>query len=228
MNKPLAIFDLDYTLVDADCELVWCDTLFRLGVVDEDFMRRIHKFDEDYAAGHMDYPAFEECLLSPLAGIPVSRIDELMQDFLVDIRPFVRQWMMSRVNDHLQEGHEVLLATASNNFIAGRMAELLNISNLVCTQVKHVDGRPTGQILGQAAYREGKVTAVLDWVSKHGGTLEGSWAYSDSNNDIAILESAAHPVAVTPDALLRAHAVKRGWRILESPDATAQEAETLA
>jgi HAD superfamily hydrolase (TIGR01490 family) len=217
MGKPLAIFDLDFTLVEADCELVWCDVLFRLGIVDQTFMRRIDQFDEDYAAGHLDYPAFDDCLLSPLKPFSLTKINELLQAFMEEVRPRIRPWMMTRVEEHRRQGYEVLLATASNSFLTEPLARMLNFFNFVCTPIEMISGKPTGRIIGKAAFREGKVEHLQKWLSDQNSSLDGSWGYSDSHNDIPLLSLVEHPVVVTPDDRLREYARNRGWMIFNQP-----------
>jgi HAD superfamily hydrolase (TIGR01490 family) len=218
MPKPVVLFDLDYTLIDADCELVWCDHLFSLGIVDEAFMRRIDQFDEDYAAGHLDYPSFDRTLLSPVAQFSVSEIKLLLADFMKLLEPRLRPWMLQRIDEHRRDGQVVVLATASNSFLAEPIAARLGFDHLICTPAEVIAGKPTGAIIGRAAFREGKVERLHAWLAEHSSSLSGSWAYSDSHNDLPLLSAVEHPVAVTPDEALRLHAGANGWAILESPN----------
>jgi HAD superfamily hydrolase (TIGR01490 family) len=218
MVKPLALFDLDFTLIDGDCELIFCDHLYDLGIVDDDFMRRIHKFDDDYAEGHMNYPDFDRTLLSPLAPFSAEESNRLLQDYLPRLRPLFRPWMLDRVAEHRRSGCEVVLATASNSFMAEPISRMLGFDNLICTRVEMKDGKTTGAIIGREAFREGKVQNLKDWLKAHSASLQSSWAYSDSHNDIPMLNLVEHPMVVTPDALMRSHDLANGWTILENPN----------
>jgi phosphoserine phosphatase len=124
------------------------------------------------------------------------------------IRPRLRGWMLERVDWHRAKGHTLLLITASNASLAEPIARLLQFPNLICTQIEN------GQPICTPAFRAGKVVLLQAWLKKHQKNLAGSWGYSDSHNDLPLLQQVSHPVAVIPDAVLRSHAVQLGWEIL--------------
>lgn len=218
MAKPLAFFDLDMTLIEGDCELIWCDHLYELGIVDDDYLKRIHMFDDDFAAGQLNYPDFDRTLLEPLQPFSSDDANRLLNDYLPRLRPLFREWMLQKVAQHRQDSFDVVLATASNSFMAEPIAAMLGFTHLICTQVELEDGKPTGALLGREAFREGKVELMQAWAKAHNASFTGSWAYSDSHNDIPMLEAVEYPVTVTPDPKMRAHALSKGWTILEQPN----------
>lgn len=228
MMKTFAVFDLDYTLIEADCEIRWSDYLHDLGIVDDAFMRKIHRFDLDYVEGHLDYHDFDRTLLSPL--LPVNKVtcDMLRADFLPLLQPRIRPWMMDMVENHRCAGHRTVLATASNSYLAESIAEMLGFTDLVCTTIAMADGKPTGEIVGEPAFREGKVRKLLQFLQGSDVDFEQSYAYSDSHNDIPLLELVGHPVAVTPDPLMNVHAKKHGWQIIHHPEGQSHSKWTTA
>ncbi len=213
MTQNLAVFDLDYTLIEADCELLWCDYLHDLGIVDEHYMHKIHRFDLDYIEGHLDYHEFDRALLAPLQPFTAAKAAQLRQEYLPLLQPRIRPWMMEVVEQHRSAGRRVVLATASNSFLAIAIAEMLGFTDLVCTRVNE-----KGEIDGEAAFREGKVRKLQHFVDRDEINFAESWAYSDSHNDIPLLDLVGHPVAVTPDPVLRVHAARCGWGILRHPN----------
>jgi HAD superfamily hydrolase (TIGR01490 family) len=218
VSQILAVFDLDYTLIEADCEIRWSDYLHDLGIVDDAFMRKIHRFDLDYVEGHLNYHDFDRTLLSPLLPINKATCDMLLKDYLPLLRPHIRPWMMDVVESHRRAGHRTVLATASNSYLAESIAKMLGFTDLVCTTVVMVDGKPTGEIVGEPAFREGKVRKLQQFVRDLNVSFEQSYAYSDSHNDIPLLELVGHPVAVTPDPSMSVHAKKHDWQIIKHPE----------
>jgi HAD superfamily hydrolase (TIGR01490 family) len=218
VSQVLAVFDLDYTLIEADCEIRWSDYLHDLGIVDEAFMHKIHRFDLDYIEGHLDYHEFDRTLLSPLYPINKVTCDMLLKDYLPRLQPHIRPWMMDVVSEHHRAGHRVVLATASNSYLAEAIAKILGFTDLVCTTIKMQDGKPTGEIEGEPAFREGKVNKLQQWAQGKGISFEQSYAYSDSHNDIPLLSLVGHPVAVTPDPVMTIHARRNGWEIMHAPE----------
>jgi HAD superfamily hydrolase (TIGR01490 family) len=178
-------------------------------------MQRVHQFDVYYAQGNLAYHDYVRVLLTPLARFPKNETDRLLKDYLQQLQPLFRPWMMERVAKHRRDGYEVLLATAANSFLAEPIAAAWGFTNLVCTPAEFVEGRPTGEIIGEAAYREGKVEKIKSWIETHAFSLNDSWGYSDSHNDIPFLNLVKHPVVVTPDEKMRSYAIQKGWSILE-------------
>jgi HAD superfamily hydrolase (TIGR01490 family) len=205
----LAIFDLDFTLLEGDSEWLWSKFLMTQGIVGEEFIAQIESYYRDYEAGRLDFDAYERFLLTPQTQLSPQQLKELRKIYLFEIiRPRLSLRMLERVAWHRTQGHTLLLITASNAFLAKPIAQLLQFSNLICTQIDN--GKP----IGTPAFRVGKVTLLQAWLVKHEKNLAGSWGYSDSQNDLPLLQQVSHPVAVRPDAVLRSHAVQAGWEIL--------------
>jgi len=210
----LAIFDLDYTLVEGDCESLWCQYLLEQGLVDTAFVNRIVEYFMDYENGRVDFRAYETFLMETLSTIKPALLVRLRSVFLERLRfrfrPYVQRWL----NWHRNEGNQVLMITATNAFLARPVAELLHVRQLICTDVELYEGCPTGRVLGTIPYRDGKVELLETWLSLWDQNLQDSWGYSDSYNDLPLLQRVHNPVAVTPDSNLYVHAVEHGWTIL--------------
>jgi HAD superfamily hydrolase (TIGR01490 family) len=212
----VAIFDLDYTLLDGDSEAMWSRFLFDQGVVDKGFLMRITDYYHAYDEGYLDIHEYEAFLLRPLTEHPLVRLLELRKAYLQIIRQAVRTSMMRRVRRFHTLGFKLLLITASNSFIAEPIAELLHFPHLICTQIKQEAGRYTTQLEGIPAFRDGKVQRLEQWLGENSLSLQNSWGYSDSHNDLPLLNRVEHPVAVKPDPILREYARQHGWKILDA------------
>ena len=214
-RSSLAIFDLDNTLVNGDCEYLWCEFLLQNGHVDAGFMQRIQEYFASYDAGNLDFAAYERFLLSILVTLPEGKLRELQSAFLRQIQAHFRPWMLERIEFHRAQEHVLLLATASNSLLVLPIAQALDIPNVVCTMAEMKDGVPTGELIGRPLFQEEKANRVNSWVQVNSISLSGSWGYSDSRNDLPILMLVENPVAVTPDKTLREYAIKNGWLILD-------------
>lgn len=212
----LTIFDLDYTLLDDDCELSWSKLLFENRIVDERFVARLASYFADYDKGNLDMFAYESFLLSSFSLLPGEKLLHWRDIFLGRIREVIRPAIAARVNWHRSQKHELLLITAANSFLAEPVARMLGFSNLICTQAEVKYGEFTGKITGIPAFRDGKVQLLDQWLLQTGLNLQESWGYSDSHNDLPLLNRVMHPVAVTPDPVLRAYAKHHNWEILEA------------
>jgi HAD superfamily hydrolase (TIGR01490 family) len=217
MSSSLAIFDLDSTLLDGDCEMIWCQYMLEKGLIGKDFLPTIEEYCRDYEDGLLDYSAYERYLLSPLKHIQPVKLQDCMNEFMEVLNPFFRLYMLEKIEAHRHKGHVLLLATASNHLLAQPVASFLGISNLICTWMEMEDGVPTGEIAKPAPFRELKVKAIAEFAGELNADLAKSWGYSDSHNDISFLTAVGHPVAVTPDKKLREHASQKGWQIIEKP-----------
>ncbi|MGQ9834240.1 MAG: HAD family hydrolase [Candidatus Villigracilaceae bacterium] len=215
-GAPLALFDLDYTILSGDSEAMWSRFLFEKGVVDKGFLMRITDYYHAYDNGHLDIHEYQAFLLHPLTIHPLSKLHEWRLEYLQQVRQIVRPNIMRRVRRFRTLGFTLLLITASNNFIAEPIAKMLRFPHLICTRIKQVDGRFTNQLEGIPAFQEGKVWRLEQWMEGRGLTLEGSWGYSDSHNDLPLLKRVENPVAVLPDSVLRAYANQHGWKIIDS------------
>ncbi len=216
-KSSLVVFDLDKTLLDADCEFTWCTLLVKQELVGIEFLDRVAHYFIEYEEGTIDYVAYESYLVNQMKGLSRQQLHKLLDAFLEELTPLVRPLVIQRMERHKAQGNTILLATSTNSMLAEPIAQSLGIENLVCTQVEMSAGVPTGNLLGPPAFGSNKVKKVKEWVSDHTVTLEGSWFYSDSYNDLPLLEMVQNPVAVTPDARLRKHALEHGWEVIDIP-----------
>ncbi len=215
----LALFDLDHTLLPIDSDFEWGGFLARTGVVDAAWFERRHEeFYAQYQAGTLDMVAFLEFGLAPLAAHDRATLDAWHADFMRDvIEPHVRPEALALVASHRAAGDLCAVVTATNAFVTGPIARRFGIEHLIATVPAQEDGRFTGGVRGEPCFREGKVRRATAWLESLGLAWQGfasSTFYSDSRNDIALLEHVTVPVATNPDPTLLAHATARGWRHL--------------
>jgi HAD superfamily hydrolase (TIGR01490 family) len=212
----LAIFDLDNTLIGGDSDHLWGQFVCEQRLVNgDDFGRRSDAFYADYQAGNLDIDAYLRFALSPLTGRSPEELDTWHEAFMDSkINPIMLPAAAALVNDHRQRGHELLIITATNRFITAPIARALGVEHLIASEGAIVDGRYTGEPSGVPSYHEGKVTRLNQWLDGRQTELEGAWFYSDSHNDLPLLELVDNPVAVDPDATLRARALELGWPVI--------------
>lgn len=216
----LAIFDLDNTLLSTDSDHAWGEFLLEQGAVDAvAYQAANERFMADYNAGTLDIDAFLEVALKPLADNSPEQLAAWHQQFMVSkIEPHILPKAEELIARHRTRGHTLLIITATNQFITGPIAERLGIDHLIAVQPEMVDGHYTGKVDGIPSFREGKVARLEQWLEHQEMTLDGAWFYSDSHNDLPLLEQVDHPVAVDPDDTLREIAEQRQWRIMSLRD----------
>jgi len=215
----LVLFDLDNTLLAGDSDYEWGQFLIAKGAVDgAHYEARNQAFYEDYKAGRLDIYAFLAFALRPLATHPREQLDAWRAEYVATrIRPMITLAARGLVNKHLDDADLVAIITATNSFVTGPIAREFGIPHLIATDPEEIDGRFTGEVAGTPCFREGKVTRIEAFLEAHGtrlDQLESSWFYSDSHNDLPLLEKVRHPVAVDPDSTLRAHADAKGWPVI--------------
>jgi HAD superfamily hydrolase (TIGR01490 family) len=215
----LALFDLDNTLLSGDSDYEWTLHLVSMGVLDRaTFEKRNTEFFEQYKAGTLDINEFLDFQLRPLAPHTRAELDAWHADFMATrVLPMISAKARELVQRHQDNGDLCALVTATNSFVTGPISRELNIPHLIATVAAQENGRLTGECRGTPAFREGKVIRVEAWLEALGlwwGSFERSWFYSDSLNDLPLLCLVTDPVAVDPDATLRAHAESAGWAIL--------------
>lgn len=212
----VAVFDLDNTLLAGDSDYEWGRFMGEHGLVDprrhEEENRRYYG---DYLEGRLDINAFLAFQLRPLAEHDPARLEALRRRFVDErIAPLVLPAGRALLRRHRGRGDVVVIVTATNRFITAPIAERLGVEHLLATEPERVDGRYTGRPEGIPCFREGKVQRLQAWLDERGLDWAGSWFYSDSRNDIPLLERVDHPVAVDPDPALQAHARANGWRVI--------------
>jgi len=212
----LALFDLDNTLLEGDSDVEWAQFLIEEGVLHPDeYHAKNLWFAERYKDGTLDMQEFLAFQLAPLAAHPRERLDSWHEGFMQrKIRPIIRERAVELLASHA--GALRAIVTATNRFITTPIAKELGIEHLVATEIEEIDGNFTGKPCGTPCFREGKIERVDEWLAGQGKRLGDyeSWFYSDSLNDMPLLERVDHPVAVDPDATLAAHAKSRGWDII--------------
>ncbi len=213
----LALFDLDNTLLAGDSDFEWAQFLIERGVLDREVYEvRNQAFYDQYKAGTLDIREFLDFQLKPLSRHPRAVLDAWHAEFMTErIQPMLRDTARALVERHRDEVRVII--TATNSFVTAPIARAFGIEHLIATEPEMRDGGFTGGVLGTPCFREGKVERLEAWLAGRGEsikTLIKSTFYSDSHNDLPLLERVTHPVAVDPDAALRAHAVTRGWPVL--------------
>jgi HAD superfamily hydrolase (TIGR01490 family) len=215
----LSLFDLDNTLIRGDCDYGWAKFLIQEGVLDAaEYERRNAQFFADYKAGTLDILAFLDFQLKPLADHPMPSLLAWRARFVEhEILPLRLPAAKAVVDEHLAAGDLVAVVTATNSFITRPIADLYGIEHLIATEPEVVDGRFTGRVAGTPSFQAGKISRVEEWLQSFGRSLGGfgeSWFYSDSRNDLPLLQAVTHPVAVDADATLLSHARAHGWRVV--------------
>ena len=215
----LTLFDLDNTLLAGDSDFEWAQFLINKGVFDREVLEaKNQEFYEQYKAGTLDIHAFLDFQLKPLSRHPRKELDAWHAEFMASrIRPIIAPAASALVRRHLAQGALVALVTATNSFVTGPIAREFGIAHLIATVAEQQDGRFSGKPRGLPAFREGKIARVEDWLESLGlwwGSFERSWFYSDSLNDLPLLERVSDPVADDPDPTLRAHAIAHGWPVI--------------
>ncbi len=216
----LCLFDLDDTLLPLDSDHAWGEFMVSQGWVDGvAFRRRNDEFYAQYKLGQLDIHAYIEFATVPLRARSPAQAQEARVRFMNDvIAPNVRASALNLVRQHRAAGDQIALVTATNDFITAPIAAALGIETLIAVRLERdASGTITGRIVGEPSYREGKVKRVEQWLHAAGADWPDFGrisVYSDSLNDLALLERATNPVAINPSAPLEALARARGWRIL--------------
>lgn len=217
MTNRLALFDLDNTLLAGDSDFEWAQFLIEQGVLDREvYEARNQAFYDQYKAGTLDIHAFLDFQLRPLSRHPRAQLEAWHREFMQrKIRPIVRRKARALLEKHGGDLRAVI--TATNSFVTAPIVRELGIEHLIATEPEEGGGEFTGAVRGVPCFREGKVVRLEAWLASRGtslGAFEKSWFYSDSLNDLPLLERVTHPVAVDPDDTLRAHAARSGWPII--------------
>lgn len=211
----LALFDLDNTLIGGDSDHLWGEFLLQQGHVDDDeFRQQNDAFYADYLRGELDMGAYLRFALEPLTYFTASQLGHMHDQFMRDcIEPIWLPKARDLVEKHRKMGHRLAVITATNRFIVEPIVARFEIDDLICSEPEVIAGTYTGEFIGTPCYAEGKVTCINAWLEKNPGQcLQDAWFYSDSHNDIPLLERVANPVVVDPDEKLAGHAASQGWQ----------------
>jgi HAD superfamily hydrolase (TIGR01490 family) len=216
-SPTLALFDLDHTLLNGDGDDLWCRFLVRHGLIEPALLARNACMGEDYRAGRVGVQAFSEFYAGLLAGRTPAFWAPWQETFVAEeIRPRLSAAARAQVASHRAAGHLLVLTTASNRVIAERTATELGFEHLLATELVLDAGVYTGQVDGTPNMRAGKLERLRRWLAERGlpdAALAAAWFYSDSINDLPLLEAVGQPVAVSPDPMLARHAAARGWPV---------------
>lgn len=212
----LAIFDLDHTLLSGDSDHAWGQYLVDRGLVDPAIhQQRNDHFYEQYKSGTLDIHEYLEFAMRPLTQYTTEQMLAERERFLSErIDPLITQHARDLIEKHRTAGDELLIITATNGFVTYPIAARLDIEHIIAPHPELIDGRYTGKTVGTPSFQGGKVTRLNDWLAEHQHSLDGSYFYSDSHNDLPLLRIVDHPVAVDPDDTLKATAEAAGWPII--------------
>jgi HAD superfamily hydrolase (TIGR01490 family) len=213
----LALFDLDNTLIGGDSDYLWGEYLCEIGAVDVEYYQQKNKyFYDQYCLGKLDIHAYSEFSMEPLSRYTMDELNVFHQQFMQDkIEPLFLPEAERVVNSHRDKGDTLVVITASNSFVTAPIVKYFGIEILIATELETVSDRYTGKVLGLPSYKHGKVERLKSWLEQSNESLDNSAFYSDSHNDIPLLNLVSRPVAVNPDYQLMKVAKENGWDILD-------------
>ena len=218
--KELALFDLDHTLLDVDSDYLWGEYIVKHNLVDEaEYRTANQKFYQDYIEGTLDATEYNEFVAQFLSSLPMDRLHELREDYIkTEIEPHIRPKAMEALCHHVEQGHDVVIISATNDFVVSAIAKRFGIeeSNVLSTPLEIQNERYTGKLTDKPNFKEGKIYHLDKWLNKKqlaGIIFDKTYAYSDSKNDIPLLEWADVAICVSPDDALHAHALAHRWAV---------------
>ena len=212
----IALFDLDNTLIAGDSDFLWGCFLVEQGIVDgATYERENRRFYDQYKVGELDIHEFLAFQLRPLAEHSMESLQRWRNQYIQEkITPILLPQAQALVDKHRRQGDLPVVITATNRFITGPIVELYDIQHLLATEPEMVNGAYTGGVTGTPCFQEGKVEQLGNWLEGRQLSLDDSWFYSDSHNDLPLLGKVTHPVAVDPDEILAQHARDHDWPII--------------
>jgi HAD superfamily hydrolase (TIGR01490 family) len=220
-SRRLALFDLDHTLIPLDSDYQWAEFMARSGRIGDpaEALRRNDELMERYNRGELTAGQAAEFMLGILAAHTPDDLALWHEDYMREvIRPAIQPAARNLVRRHLEAGDLCAIVTATNTFVTAPIARAFGIPHLIGTEAEYVNGRYTGRIAGTPSFKEGKVTRVAQWLAGMGLSIADfgdSFFYSDSINDVPLLEQVTRPIAANPSPSLRAVAQKQGWQVLD-------------
>ena len=211
MNE-LLIFDLDNTLLAGDSDRNWGIFLSEQQIVDESYLDESERFYNNYYEGSLDIDGFLSFCLKPLIANDMSTLLKLREQFIEEkIRPIVTKAGKELIEEAHSQGKKVIIATATNNFVTRPIADIFDVSVLIATEFEIKDNTFTGKVIGSPCFRDGKLNKVAKWVSDNNFELSQASFYSDSFNDLPLLEKVKKPVIVDGDDKLKEIGKNKNW-----------------
>ena len=212
----LALFDLDNTLIAGDSDYLWGCFLVEQGIVDgTHYERENRRFYDQYRVGELDIYEFLDFQLRPLAEHGLASLQQWRKQYVEEkISPILLPKAHELIDRHRQQGDTLVVITATNRFITAPIVELYEIPHLLATEPELQDEQYTGRVAGTPCFQDGKVERLGDWLADNQQSLDNSWFYSDSHNDLPLLNKVTHPVAVDPDEILEQHARDHDWPVI--------------
>lgn len=216
----LAIFDLDHTLLNGDSDHAWGEFLVRQQIVEPAFYQRQNDhFYAQYLQGSLDIMEYLDFALEPLTRFSLEELEVLHRQFMHEfILPMRQHKADALLQKHRDQGDFLLIVTATNRFVTAPIARALGVDDLLATDPEILANRYTGKVRGTPCYRQGKVERLQQWLQDTDHSLEGSYFYSDSINDLPLLEAVTYPCVVDADERLQAEALQRNWPSLSLRD----------
>ena len=212
----LALFDLDNTLIAGDSDHAWGQFVVEKGLVDESaFALKNDQFYADYEQGVLDASAYLRFALEPLSRYSMEELSSFHGEFMVSY--IASMWLVAAdklITKHRNQGHRLVVITSTNRFVVEPIVQQLGIDEIICSEPEICEGRYTGNFVEEPCFREGKISKLDRWLTNQNESIQGTWFYSDSFNDIPLLERVDNAVAVDPDSRLKAHAEKSGWKVI--------------
>ena len=212
---PLALFDLDNTLLKGDSEYAWGLFMAEKKLADpEPHVERCNFYQQQYESGALDIEEFIAFHLSPIIGKPQNELEALQEEFLdAKVTPMITDESQALLDRH-RTTHTLVIITATNDMITRPIAHMFGVEHLIATQLEVTGNGYTGRIVGDPCFQGGKILRVQQWMQEHGESLNDSWFYSDSHNDLPLMNQVEHPVAVNPDPVLETEAIQKRWKII--------------
>lgn len=219
-TNNLVVFDLDHTLINADSDVLWISYLHDKGIVDDAFLDKRDDFFQKYVEGTLDIGASLTFILSPLARFSCDELDIMHAEFLHNyIVPTIYKDAQAIIKKHQDAGDDVLIISATNEFIVTPIAHHLGVAESLGIQLEtNEQGNYTGDYCGVPSFQAGKITRLDMWLDARGKTYadyQETYFYSDSINDLPLLEKVSKPIATNPDNKLKEIAEKSGWEVLD-------------
>jgi HAD superfamily hydrolase (TIGR01490 family) len=210
----LAIFDLDNTLIAGDSDYLWGRYLIEHGHVDETYYESENlRFYDEYKAGTLDIFEFLRFSLKPLSEHSMNELLQWRSDFFTEkIQPVMLEKAHTLIDKHRKQGNTILVITATNSFVTLPVIQAYGIDHFLATDPECIDNQFTGNVSGTPTFQHGKVIRYQQWLQENNLSFNKTWFYSDSHNDLPLLEVVDHPIAVDADPELKQVALMKNWQ----------------